>query len=51
MPGAEDALLGLSVYRTPVEPTALLSQIGEPDPAAEWTPDRKGARQRLTTGG
>jgi len=46
-PNAEQALLGLSVYREPVDLNALLFQIGQVDETAAWTPDRAGAQQRI----
>ena len=45
-PGAEDLLLGLSVYRSPVDQAGLLFQAGIPDPAAETSPDRDAASER-----
>jgi tetratricopeptide (TPR) repeat protein len=48
-PGAHDALLGLSVYRQPVDGNAVLFQLGEADPDAAWTPDRQAAQDRITT--
>ena len=39
MPGAEELLLGLSVYRSPVDQAGLLFQVGIPDPTAETKPD------------
>ncbi|MGQ0778562.1 MAG: trypsin-like peptidase domain-containing protein [Pseudonocardiales bacterium] len=39
VPGAQRLLLGASVYRSAVDETALLFQIGEEDPAAAHTPD------------
>ncbi|MGV1005310.1 MAG: CHAT domain-containing protein, partial [Candidatus Nanopelagicales bacterium] len=49
IPGAERALLGLSVYREPVDENALLFQVGDDDPAAGWIPDRKAAAERIAT--
>ncbi|MGH3932871.1 MAG: hypothetical protein ACRDTF_23185, partial [Pseudonocardiaceae bacterium] len=46
-PYAERLLLGASVYREPVDLNALLFQIGDPDEAAGYTPDRKGMEQRI----
>ncbi len=47
-PGAESLLLGLSVYRTPVDEAGLLFQAGIPDPDAESIPDRRKAREEIT---
>jgi tetratricopeptide (TPR) repeat protein len=47
-PDAQRALLGLSVYREPVDTNALLYQIGHDDPAAAVTPDRNAAAGRIT---
>jgi tetratricopeptide (TPR) repeat protein len=47
-PGAEDLLLGLSVYRSPVDHAGLLFQAGTPDPAAEQLPDRTAANERIS---
>jgi len=53
--GAQQLLLGASVYRSAVDEAALLFQIGEHDPTAEYLPDRRAAEQRiveiLTTAG
>ena len=38
VPGAADLLLGISVYREPVDHNAVLFQAGQPDPAAETSP-------------
>jgi tetratricopeptide (TPR) repeat protein len=46
-PGAVELLVGASVYRRPVDDAALLFQIGEPDPTAGHTPDRRAAEQRI----
>ena len=43
VPGAADLLVGISVYREPVDDTAVLFQAGQPDPSAENIPDRQGA--------
>ena len=43
VPGAADLLLGISVYREPVDGNAVLFQAGQPDPAAEHIPDRQAA--------
>ena len=48
VPGAVDLLLGVSVYREPVDINAALFQAGQPDPAAEHIPDRQAAYQRIT---
>ena len=45
--GAADLLLGVSVYREPVDQNAVLFQAGQPDPDAEDTPDREGAYQQI----
>ena len=42
VPGAADLLLGISVYREPVDHNAVLFQVGQPDPDAEDIPDRHG---------
>jgi tetratricopeptide (TPR) repeat protein len=47
VPGALDALVGISVYREPVDPNAVLFQAGQPDPGAENIPDRNAASQRI----
>ncbi|MGH8910072.1 MAG: CHAT domain-containing protein, partial [Egibacteraceae bacterium] len=46
-PGAQRLLLGVSVYRAPVDLAGLLFQVGEQDPSAAYTPDRSAARQRI----
>ncbi|HEU0128412.1 MAG TPA: hypothetical protein VFQ48_07385, partial [Pseudonocardiaceae bacterium] len=46
-PQAERLLLGASVYREPVDTNALLFQIGDPDEAAAYTPDRSSAEQHI----
>ena len=46
-PGAEDLLIGLSVYRQPVDHAGLLFQIGTPDPSAEIRPDYAGAQEQI----
>ena len=46
-PDAEQALLGLSVYREAVDLNALLFQIGPADETAAWIPNRAGAEQRI----
>ena len=43
VPGAADLLLGISVYREPVDRNAVLFQAGQPDPDAEDIPDRQAA--------
>ena len=43
VPGAADLLLGVSVYREPVDRNAVLFQAGQPDPDAEHIPDREAA--------
>ena len=43
VPGAADLLLGVSVYREPVDLNAVLFQAGQPDPDAEHIPDREAA--------
>ena len=48
-PGAEELLLGMSVYRTPVDQAGLLFQIGTPDPGAETRPDYAAAREQIQT--
>ena len=48
VPGAAGLLLGVSVYREPVDHNAVLFQAGQPDPAAENIPDRRGASQQIT---
>jgi len=48
-PGAEDLLLGLSVYRSPVDQPGLLFQTGTPDPDAETRPDYAAAHEQITT--
>ena len=46
--GAEELLLGMSVYRSPVDRSGLLFQIGTPDPSAETRPDYAAARERIS---
>jgi tetratricopeptide (TPR) repeat protein len=48
VPDAADLLLGVSVYREPVDRNAVLFQVGQPDETAEDIPDRAGAYQRIT---
>jgi tetratricopeptide (TPR) repeat protein len=47
-PEAEDLLLGLSVYRSPVDQVGLLFQAGTPDPAVETSPDYAAANEQVT---
>ena len=55
VPGAADLLLGVSVYREPVDRNAVLFVAGQPDPAADHIPDQQAAYQQiigiLTTAG
>ncbi len=46
--GASDLLLGVSVYREPVDANAVLFQAGHPDPTAGNIPDQQTAWQRIT---
>ena len=46
--GAADLLLGVSVYRKPVDQNAVLFQAGQPDAEAEDIPDRQAAYQQIT---
>jgi tetratricopeptide (TPR) repeat protein len=48
VPGAAGLLLGVSVYREPVDYNAVLFAAGQPDPAAEHIPDRAAAREQIT---
>jgi hypothetical protein len=48
VPGATDLLLGISVYREPVDTNAVLFQVGQPDPDAEDIPDRAAASRQIT---
>jgi len=48
VPGAADLLLGVSVYREPVDQDAVLFQAGQPDPHAEDIPDRQAAYRQIT---
>ena len=41
VPGAAALLMGVSVYREPVDLNAVLFQAGQPDPDAEHLPDRR----------
>ena len=45
--GATELLLGVSVYREPVDLTAVLFQAGQPDPNAEDAPGRATASKRI----
>ena len=47
VPAAEPALLGLSVYRTPVDLPALQFQIGTVDETAGWQADRQKAEREI----
>ena len=47
IPGAEDLLLGLSVYRQPVDQAGLLFQIGAPTPSAEIRPGYAAAQEQI----
>ena len=47
VPGAADLLLGVSVYREPVDHNAVLFQTGLPDPGARHIPDRKATYQQV----
>ena len=46
-PGAAGLLLGVSVYREPVDRNALLFQAGQADPDAEDIPDRAAASRQI----
>ena len=48
VPGATDLLLGISVYREPVDLNAVLFQAGQPDPDAEHIADRAAASRQIT---
>ena len=48
VPGAVELLTGVSVYREPVDGNAVLFQVGEPDPAAGYVPDRAAAMEQVT---
>ncbi len=48
VPGAAELLLGVSVYREPVDTNAVLFQAGQPDPDAEDIPDPAAASQQIT---
>jgi len=47
-PGAAALLMGISVYREPVDLNAILFQVGQPDPDAEYVPDREAADQQIS---
>jgi tetratricopeptide (TPR) repeat protein len=47
IPGAQDVLLGASVYREPVDINALLFQVGVSDESAAYIPDWQSAKQRI----
>jgi tetratricopeptide (TPR) repeat protein len=47
VPGAVDLLVGVSVYREPVDDRAVLFQAGQPDPAAEDIPNRTSLYERI----
>jgi tetratricopeptide (TPR) repeat protein len=47
VPGAVDLLLGVSVYREPVDTNAVLFQAGQHDEAAERIPDRDAAYRQI----
>ena len=49
VPGAAGLLLGVSVYREPIDQNAVLFQIGQPAPDAEYIPDRQAAYQQITS--
>ena len=46
--GAEELLLGMSVYRPPVGQAGLLFQTGSSDPSAETRPDYPAAREQIS---
>jgi len=48
VPGAVDLLLNVSVYRQPVDRTAVLFAAGQPDPRAEDIPDQEAAYRHIT---
>ncbi|MFG2045713.1 tetratricopeptide repeat protein, partial [Dactylosporangium sp. NPDC048998] len=48
-PGALDLLIGVSVYREPVDHNAMLFAIGTPDDTAAFVPDRQGIAAQLAT--
>jgi tetratricopeptide (TPR) repeat protein len=47
VPDARQLLLGLAVYREPVDEAAALFQIADPDPTAGHTPDRAALNERI----
>jgi tetratricopeptide (TPR) repeat protein len=47
VPGAAALLMGVSVYREPVDVNAVLFEVGQPDPEAEHVPDRKAADRQI----
>ena len=48
VPGAAGLLLGVSVYREPVDFSGVLFVAGQPDSGAEHIPDRKAAYEQIT---
>jgi hypothetical protein len=48
VPGAVNLLLSVSVYRQPVDRTAVLFVAGQPDPRAEDIPDQEAAYRHIT---
>src|SRR5262249_5992776 len=46
-PLARRLLVGMAVYRVPVDVNAVLFQVGHPDPDAAWVPDLDAAEQRI----
>ena len=49
VPTTPDLLLGVSVYREPVDENAVLFVTGQPDPGAEHIPDRKAAYHQIAS--
>jgi tetratricopeptide (TPR) repeat protein len=47
VPDAERLLLGVSVYREPVDVNAVLFQVGDIDPDTEHVPGRRAAQSRI----
>ena len=47
VPGAKELLLGISVYREPVDVNAVLFQAGQPAPATDSAPDRETTFQQV----
>lgn len=47
VPDAERLLLGVCVYREPIDVNAVLFQVGDIDPDAEHVPDRPAAEGRI----